>query len=127
MGRDCTPHTQAEAVPREMGMRVRSHWSLLTPIWMFLGVLAFPLHFTPTPLPPLTQLPAGSAGSAESLAQREGGGGDEMALTDPRQVWGEGGLQAGSPCSSLGREGEGKSMGPRLGVCSPSPGLPAWH
>lgn len=128
MGRHCPPTpTQAEvAAPREMGMRVRSQWSLLTPIWI-LEVLACPLHVSPTSLPSRPTLPAGSTGSAESLAPRKGGGGDEMALTDPRQVWGEGGRQAGSTCNSLGAGGwwvRGEPVGPRLGVCSPHPGLP---
>lgn len=102
-------------------MRVRSRWSLPTPIWWFLGVLAFPFYLPSTSLPPLTQLPAGSTGSAESWhREREGEGeGDEMALTDPRQGWGEGGLQAGSTCSNPWARGWGEAHAWVLGwVCA---------
>lgn len=98
-----------------MGTRVRSHWSLLAPMWTLLKVLPCILHPCLTPLPSLTQLPSGPMGSAESLEQRKEGGGDEMALTYPRQIWGEG--TAGGIFRQQPQEG-GEMRGSQAGVCA---------
>lgn len=108
-------HTQGEAALRQMGTRVRSRWSLLAPMWTLLKVLPCLLHPCLTPLPSLTQLPSGPMGSAESLEQRKEGGGDEMALTDPRQIWGEG--TAGGIFRQQPQEG-GEMHGSQAGVCA---------